>query len=69
MKRSTFNNRTAARQGREMATWKTKGDNETEEVFQRRKSNGPRCADLIEDYEKDPYEVRTSLREELGLPG
>jgi len=66
---STFNNTTAAEQGRSMATRKTKPENETEEVFQRKKTNGPKCADLVDEYEKDPSGVRTRLRRELGPPG
>jgi len=64
--RSTFNNTTAAEQGRWMAT-RTKENYETEEVFQRRKTNGPKCADLVDEYEKDPDGVRTRLRGERGL--
>ena len=67
--RSTSKNTTAAEQGRWMATRKTKPKDETEEIFQRRKSNGPKCADLVDEYEKDPDGVRTRLRRELGLPG
>jgi len=52
-----------------MSTRKTKPKYETEEVFQRRKTNGPKCADLVDEYEKDPVGVRTRLRRELGLPG
>jgi len=67
--RSTSTNRTAAEQGRSMSTRKIKPKDETEEVFQRRKTNGPKCADLVDEYEKDPVGVRTRLRRELGLPG
>jgi len=67
--RPTFNGTTAAEQGRCMATRKTKPKDETEEDFQRKKTNGPKCADLIDEYEKDPDGVRTRLRRELGLPG
>jgi len=66
---STYNKKTAAQQGRGMATRKTKPENETEEVFQRKNTFGPKCADLVDEYEKDPDEVRTRLRRELGLPG
>jgi len=67
---STFNKKTAAEQGRVMGTRKTKPNDETEEVFQRRKTNGPKCADLVDEYEKNPDGVRTRLRRELlGLPG
>jgi len=66
---STFKNRTAAEQGRSVASRKTKPENETEEDFQRTKVNGPQCADLVDEYEKNPDGVRTRLRRELGLPG
>ena len=66
--RSTFNNRTAAEHGRAMAT-RTKKAKDTEEVHERMKSNGPKCADLVDEYEKDSDGVRTRLRRELGLPG
>ena len=64
---STYNNRTAAEQGRAMATRKKTPNDETEEDFQRRKMNGPKCADLVDEYEKDPDGVRTRLRGERGL--
>jgi len=67
-RRSTFKNRTAAEQGRAMAT-RTKGAKDTEEVHERKKLNGPRCADLVDEYEKNPDGVRSRLRKELGLPG
>jgi len=67
-RRSTFNNTTAAEQGRTMAT-RTKGDKDTEEVHERKKTNGPKCADLIDEHEKNPDGVRSRLRKELGLPG
>ena len=68
-KRSTFNNYTAAEQGRAIDTRETKPNDETEEDFQRSKIFGPKCADLIDEYEKDADGVRTRLRRELGLPG
>ena len=68
-RRSTFNNTTAAEYGRATATRKTKPKDETEEVFQRSKIFGPQCADLVDEYEKDPDGVRTRLRKELGLAG
>ena len=43
-----------------------KGANESEEDYQRSKTNGPKCADLIDAYEKDPVGVRQRLR---NLPG
>ena len=68
-RRSTLNNRTAAEHGRRTSDRETKPDDETEEVFQRSKIFGPQCADLVDEYEKDPDGVRTRLRKELGLPG
>jgi len=67
-KRSTFNNNTAAQQGRQQPSV-PKSANETEDDFQRRKTCGPLCADLIDAYEKDPAKVRSQLRKQLGLPG
>ena len=67
--RSTSHQTTAAEQGRWMSARKKKPSGETEEVFQRTKTNGPKCADLIDEYEKNPDGVRTRLRRELGLPG
>jgi len=67
--RSTSHQTTAAEQGRWMSARKKKPSGETEEVFQRTKTNGPKCADLIDEYEKNPDGVRTRLRKELGLPG
>jgi len=63
---STFNNNTAAEQGRREVP---RGANDSEGDFQRKKTNGPKCADLVDEYEKDPDGVRTRLRGELGLPG
>jgi len=40
-----------------------KDDDETEEVFQRRKTYSPLCADLIDAYEKDPAKIRSQMRE------
>jgi len=65
--RSTFNKRTAAEQGRAMGRKTTKPANETKEVFERRKINGPLCADLIDEYEHDPVAVRLRLRRQPGL--
>ena len=45
----------------------TKPTDETEEVFQRKKSNSPLCADLIDAYESDPAAVRHRLRRQPGL--
>jgi ankyrin repeat protein len=66
--KSSFNNRTAAEQGRAMGS-RTKGANESEEDYLRRKTNSPKCADLIDADEKDPATTRSQLRKQLGLPG
>ena len=67
--RKIFKNRTAAEQGRGMGTRATMAGNETKEDFQRRKTNGPLCADLIDEYERDPDGTRFRLRKELCLTG
>jgi len=66
--KSTFNNKTAAEQGRRQPSV-PKSTDETEEVFQRRKTIGPLCADLIDEYESEPehLEVRHRLRRQPGL--
>jgi len=66
--KSTYNNKTAAENGRAMGARTTKLADETEEVFQSRKT-GPLCADLIDAYEKDPAKVRSQLRKQLCLKG
>jgi len=65
--RSTFNNKTAIEQGRAIAAKTTKPVDETQEFFQKRKINGPLCADLIEEYERGPVAVRHRLRRQPGL--
>jgi len=46
----------------------TKENDETEDVFERRKTNGPQCADLIDDYEGEPeHRVIQRLRCQPGL--
>jgi len=67
-RRSTFNNKTAAEQGRAMGA-RTKGADDTDEDHQRKKTNGPHCADLIDGYEKDAAKVRSQLRKQLGPRG
>jgi hypothetical protein len=62
--RSSFNNKTAAEQGRAMASAKKK--EESEEDCQQRQANNLITADLIDAYEKDPVGVRKRLR---CLPG
>ena len=66
--KSADNNKTAAERARAMGT-DAKGPDETEEAYERSKTNGPLCADLIDAYEKDPAKVRSQLRKQLGLPG
>ena len=68
-RRSNFNNTAAAEQGRAMAPRTTKAKDETEEVFQRRKTNGPLCADLIDEYDRDPKHLGVfhRLRRQPGL--
>ena len=58
--KSEFNNYTASEQGRAMGR-KLKTD-ESEEVFQQRRTYGPQCADLIDEYEGDPEGIRARLR-------
>jgi len=65
-RRSTFENRTAAEQGRAMGTAE-KGDDETLEDFERSRTNGPLCADLIDEYERDPVATTHRLRRQPGL--
>jgi len=64
--RPAFNNKTAAEQGRAMGTTDM-DDDETEEAYERSKTNGPLCADLIDEYERDPVAVRHRLRRQPGL--
>ena len=65
-RRTTYNYRTAAEQGRAMGT-AAKEATETEEDYERSKTNGPLCADLIGEYERDPVAVRHRLRHQPGL--
>jgi len=62
--RSNFNNKTAAEQGRRVVPRKG-GD--TEEGYRRKKTNGPLCADLIDEYERDPVAAGNRLRRLPGL--
>jgi len=66
-RRSKFNDKTAAEHARAMAARTTKPAKETEDDFQIRKSNGPLCADLIDDYEREPVPVIYRLRRQPGL--
>jgi len=65
-RRSDVQNRTAAEQGRAMGG-RTKRVNDTDEDHQRKKTNGPLCADLIDEYERDPVAARHRLRRLPGL--
>ena len=67
--KSAYNNKTAAERARAMGARAAKEADETEEDFQRRKTNGPLCSDLIDAYEEDPAKVRSQLRWQLGPPG
>ena len=68
-KTKSVSNTTAAQKARGLGGEVKKADNETEEVFQRRKKYCAAIADLIDSYEKDATRVRARLRRELGLPG
>jgi len=59
---SSFNDSTAAEQGRLMGTRTSKVNDETDEDFERMKTTGPLCADLIDEYERDPMTMRHRLR-------
>jgi len=66
-RRATFNNNTAADQGRAMAI-RVKKPEEQEEDHMRKKIYGPLVADLITRFENDPEKVRNELRKGLKLP-
>ena len=59
--RSSFNNRTAAEQGRAMDKERRESTTPTKCTTEK-KTNGPKCADLLDAYEKDPVAVRQRLR-------
>jgi len=59
---------TAAEQGRALGERDEEEDDDDEDD-RRMKTFGPKCADLVDKYEKDADGVRTRLRRELGLPG
>jgi len=61
--KSDWNNRKAAEQGRRIIP---RGSNDSDETFARKKTNGPLCSDIIDEYEQDPEAVRQRLRR---LPG
>jgi len=64
--KSTFNNNTAAEQGRQQPSV-PKSPEETEEDFQKRKTNGPLCAALLDEHESDHVAVQHRLRRQPGL--
>ena len=66
-RKSAFNKRTAAEHARVTGGRATKRANETEDDFHRRKTKGPLCADLIDEYECDPVTVRHRLRRQPCL--
>jgi len=66
-RRSDFNNKTAAEQARAIGGRTIKPDDEAEEEFQIRKKYCAACADLIDEYERDPAAVRNRLRRQPGL--
>ena len=61
LKRSTWNRRTAAEQGRAVGL-RNKGANDTEEVHHRKKTYGPVIADMIDAFDLDPAGERERLR-------
>jgi len=46
---------------------KARGTDDTEEDYERSKTNGPLCADLIDEYERDPVAVRYRVQRQPGL--
>jgi len=65
-RKSLIRNRTAAEQGRRQVS-SPKTATETDEDHRKRKENGPKCADLIDEYERDPVATRNRLRRQPGL--
>jgi len=65
---SLYTNKTAAEQGRQMAI-EEKQDDDTKEEYQRSVTNGPLCASLIDDYDRDPDSVRLLLRCDSQIRG
>ena len=65
-RKSAFSNKTAAEHGRAMGTT-VKVSEETEEEYEQSKTYGPLCADLIDEYGRDPVAVRYQLRRQPGL--
>jgi len=66
--RSEFNDTTAAEQGRAMGN----GDrnwNDTEDEYQRSLKFGPLCADVIDEYDRNPRELQVRLRRLPGVRG
>ena len=65
-RKSAFNGKTAAEQGRLMATV-DKDVDESEEDYKRVITYGPAIGDLIDEYEQDPVAVRQRLRRTAGV--
>jgi len=66
-RKDLLNSSTAAQRARVTGARASKDADETEEVFQMKKTRGPLCADLIEEYERDPVAVRRRLQRQPGL--
>ena len=66
-RRSNYNQMTAAEQGRLVATL-DREPHESVEAFERRVTNGPLIAALMDSFEKDPVSVRFQLRRQFGMP-
>lgn len=64
--KSSFGEKTAAEMARAVALMERE-TYETEEDHRRYTTNGPLIADLIDEYERDPEEVRHRLRAELSF--
>ena len=65
-RRSAYNNKTAAEHGRRIVP---RGPDDTDEDYYRKKTNGPLCADLIDEYEREPEHLHVfhRLRRQPGL--
>jgi ankyrin repeat protein len=67
-KKARFNNNNPAEQGRAMAN-RVRKPEESEEDHHRKKVYGPKIADLIDAFDKDPIKIRASLRSKFGQSG
>jgi ankyrin repeat protein len=65
---ASWSNKTASEAGRRQPLVSRYSD-EKDESYQRRITNGPIIADLIDAYEQDPPTVREQLRLQLGFKG